>query len=51
MFWDSVWFQFGVLLALSVGAHMGVAYGLAPRAAVKRVELWFDSPIGQASIG
>ncbi len=51
MFWDSVWFQFGVLLALSVGAHMGVAYGLAPRAAVKRVELWFDSPIGQATIG
>jgi hypothetical protein len=42
--------EFGVLLAVSVAAHMAVAYGLAPRAATKRIERWFGEERGQSMI-
>jgi hypothetical protein len=49
--WTSPIVEFAILLAISVGAHMGVAYLLAPRVAVKRTEAWFASEIGQTVIG
>ncbi len=43
--------EFAILLAVSVAAHMLVAYVYAPRRAVKRVEEWFSSPVGQQVVG
>lgn len=42
--------EFALLLAVSVAAHMAVAYGLAPRAATKRIERWFGEERGQSMI-
>ena len=44
---DTLWVQFGIVLALSVGAHCAIAYVLAPKRAVHNVEAWFSSERGR----
>lgn len=47
---DASVLDFAVLLAVSVAAHMAVAYRFAPPLAVKRMETWLQSDKGQEAI-